>query len=245
MKNTNPNHPIDARFREALQGHASPGGQALWAKLEGQLPPEKKRRPFGLWAFAALVLGASLGAFFLWPAGENAAPNTQNLATAEQVSPSPQLQIAPQTQGITENNEATKKTPLAAPRTALPKTEQRAKLQPVKRKKSPAATPKPQAARPLSVAAQVNLPQMLNTAPLADLHPQTLPAPVEAGKLQKLPDSLKPKPEVTVYVRPGQPAAREEAEAEQTSTRQKLLEDAKRIGKAAKKLKFGEIFNKK
>jgi hypothetical protein len=115
----------------------------------------------------------------------------------------------------------------------------------VQRKKSPAATPKPQAARPLSVAAQANLPQMLNTAPLADLHPQTLPAPLEAGKLQKLPDSLKPKPEITVYVRPAQPAAREEAETEQPSTRQKLLEDAKRIGKAAKKLKFGEIFNKK
>lgn len=242
MKNTNPNHPIDARFRKALEGHATPGGQALWAKLEGQLPPEKKRRPFGLWVFAALLLGASLTTLIFWPTSEEIMPTTQSVAEVAK----PQPQPLPQ-----ENaNEAVNKAPktataeltesLASQKTTLKKPVNAQQAKKVK------LNTKPQAARLIVAAKQAEpLPQMLNTAPLVDLHPQTLSLPVVAGKLQKLPDSLKPKAEITVHIHPGQPAAREATEGQQSTPSQKFLEDAKRIGKAAKKLKFGEIFNKK
>lgn len=242
MKNTNPNHPIDARFREALQGHASPGGQALWAKLEGQLPPEKKRRPFGLWVFAALLLGASLTMLLFWPTGEEITQVTQNVTEVTDFQP--QLPTRENTSnGVAEAPKTVNTAALESTSSTKSKAQERVNTQQIKKAKPIAQL---QEAKPIVATKQAEpLPQMLNTVPLVDLHPQALSLPVVAGKLQELPDSLKPKPEITVHIRPAQPAAREEAETEQPSTRQKLLEDAKRIGKAAKKLKFGEIFNKK
>ena len=100
---------IDKLFREKLEGHAPPPPDYLWAQLEAELQPARKRPTMWLYASAAVLTLLMLagGAWLWW--GANLNPSAGTVAT---VATKPATKSAP---AVSSKNSSSQATLSAAP----------------------------------------------------------------------------------------------------------------------------------
>ena len=102
---------IDQLFRERLAGHAPTPPAFVWAEIEAEIQPAKKRRPVMWLAAAAVALLTLLGGawWILTGSGLNSAGRPELAATAPARPAAPASEVAPAT--AAEAAESTNPTP--------------------------------------------------------------------------------------------------------------------------------------